>query len=84
MKLLEKKITGYENFNRAYPGFGCFTPWVSFNSETGGIEPAWDWPNRVPGLDNGEWFWALFATSVALDKAGESNAVLAERYKAYV
>lgn len=68
--LLETKIKGYSQFNSTYPGYGCFTPWVSFNPENGTIMPAWDWsdPYRVPGLDNGEWFWSIYATAISLEK----------------
>jgi hypothetical protein len=77
--LLTRKMNAYDAFNNTFPGYGCFMPWVSVNSS--GLGPTSDWIGRVPGLDNGEWAWALLAASVALGNAGES--VLASRYEAY-
>jgi hypothetical protein len=41
---------------------------VGFNSN-GTFSPLSDWSNKVPGLDNGEWFWALYGVATALDSA---------------
>ena len=84
LRVVALKLDGYAAFNKTYPAYGCFTPWVSFSPVNGTLEPAWDWadPYRVPALDNGEWFWALYALAGALEQAGE--VVLAERVGAVV
>jgi len=46
-----------------------------------------DWSNKVPGLDNGEWFWALYAAANALEAIQPQTAEvssLAARYRAFV
>ena len=46
-----------------------------------------DWSNKVPGLDNGEWFWALYAAANALEAIQPQTtevASLAARYRAFV
>lgn len=64
--LLAKKATSYETFNSRFPGMGGFLPWYSISN--GEVKPAWDWQNRVPSLDNAEWFWTVFAVWAALGK----------------
>ena len=68
IKVLEKKVEAYENFNRRYPGFGGWLPWVALNNSRY-VEPTWDFKNRTPALDNGQMFWA----SLALIHAWEKN-----------
>jgi hypothetical protein len=86
--LLDKKIRGYMQFNESYPGFGCWTPWVSFNSEKGTFQPIDSWTQpyyKVPGLDNGEWFWSLYAVSYLLNtKYLGKYSELAAKYKSFV
>lgn len=85
--MLELKMSGYEQFNKTYPGYGCFTPWIGFNTEAGTFDPLESWSTpyyKVPGLDNGEWFWALYSTVVALNKLGSKYADLAGRYTDYL
>lgn len=79
--LLARKVAAYETWNASYPGAGCFMPWVAVSAA--GLAPTADWatPLRLPGLDNGEWAWALLAASAALDAAGER--ALGARYRAY-
>lgn len=84
--ILSLKIKTYENFNKKYPGYGGFIPWVVIKYDrmdpTSYAEnPNWDWQNRVPGLDNGEWVWSLFLCSFVLEKEGFTK--LAKRYKDY-
>lgn len=84
LRVLKLKMDGYMQFNETFPGYGCFTPWVGFNSN-GTFAPLDSWSTpyyQVPGLDNGEWFWSLFAAALALDRAGESD--LAQRYYSYI
>jgi hypothetical protein len=85
IKILTTKIEGYESFNRRYPGYGCFTPWVGFSDE--GFSPLESWSEpyyKVPGLDNGEWFWSIYATAYSLEKLGPQHAELAKKYRAIV
>lgn len=84
VRLLQLKMQGYLRFNATYPAYGCFTPWVGFEDQT--IKPisGWDDPYRVPGLDNGEWFWSLYAATVALEERGAEYSWLAAQYRAYV
>ena len=87
IETLELKIKGYNKFNETYPGYGCFTPWVSFNAAEGSIEPIESWTvpyHKVPGLDNGEWFWAIYSTVFALRKLGPKYSKLAGQYEAYM
>ena len=51
LAMLLTKITTYEAFDQAYPGYGGFLPWMSVNK--GVVAPSWDWKDRVPSLDNG-------------------------------
>lgn len=67
LDLLEQKVSAMETFDKTFPGFGGFLPWIAFDGE-GGIMPTWDWQNRVPSLDNGELFWAAFAVSHLLNR----------------
>lgn len=61
--ILKNKVNTLEQFNRTYPGFGGFLPWVALNNLTATIEPTWDFKTRTPALDNGQMFWASFALS---------------------
>ena len=79
LELLQIKIDGYNAFNAKYPGFGCYTTWVGFNETDGSIQPLPDWMDKLPGLDNGEWFWSIYAVVVALEKAG--HVQLAGQYR---
>ncbi|EFA78326.1 hypothetical protein PPL_08977 [Heterostelium album PN500] len=79
---LTRKITTYENFNKQFPGYGGFMPWVSVNNT--GIYPLPGyWSERVPGLDNGEMIWGMYAVIQAL-KAYSDQAALLQRYQAYL
>ncbi|MBI4372266.1 MAG: DUF89 family protein, partial [Candidatus Omnitrophica bacterium] len=79
VQILEHKITSYEKFNREYPGFGGFFPWFLVSDE--GMKPTHDWQDRVPGLDNGELAWPLYAAYHVLEDQGHPD--LAKRYKAH-
>lgn len=82
---LERKINGYMTFNRTFPGYGCFTPWVGFNANNGTFTPLESWSvpyYQVPGLDNGEWFWSLYAAAESL--AGTGEAELAALFKEFM
>lgn len=85
--LLTLKMKGYTNFNKEYPAFGCYTPWITFDATTGTFLPLPDWMNRVPGLDNGEWFWSLYAIADMLEVQSTKDAslqALAKQYRALV
>ena len=58
LAMLTLKIGTYEAFDQKYPGYGGFLPWMSVNQ--GVVGPSWDWTNRVPSLDNGQLFWAVY------------------------
>jgi hypothetical protein len=81
LNVLEAKVTSFEAFGEAYPGFGGFFPWVAYDGN-GTVAPTWDWQNRVPALDNGELFWAAFAVSFVLNETEYRTAKpgLAERW----
>jgi hypothetical protein len=57
-------------------------PWVDFDLNKGIFKPIDNWSNKVPGLDNGEWFWSLYAVTLALDKAGQ--VALASQYRSFM
>jgi hypothetical protein len=85
--VLALKIKGYKQFNESFPGFGCFTPWVQFNLTAGTFEPLPDWLHKVPGLDNGEWFWGLFAVANILSEQSKFDVrltTLSRDYQAFV
>lgn len=85
LSLLSLKMKGYMQFNTTFPGFGCFTPWVTFSE--GNVIPLPDWANKVPGLDNGEWFWSLYAIAdiLTVQSNHDSNLKpLAEQYRALI
>ncbi|PHH66470.1 hypothetical protein CDD81_6945 [Ophiocordyceps australis] len=65
--ILDDKLKTYIRFNATYPGFGGFLPWVTTDKYD--IEPAWDWVNRVPALDNGELLWAVYACINSMSKS---------------
>jgi hypothetical protein len=65
LQVLEKKIASYEQWNQEFPGFGGFIPWVYVN-DTGMVPIPPAWSNKVPGLDNGEMIWGIYAVIQAL------------------
>ncbi|KAL2865886.1 endo-beta-1,2-glucanase [Aspergillus lucknowensis] len=69
--LMEKKLETYRKFNETYPGFGGNLPWFTANEDA--ISPQPDWQNRVPALDNGELWWAVYAYIQALQKSSRSD-----------
>lgn len=75
--MLTKKMSSYERFDEMYPGFGGFLPWYH-NNDTG-MFLLWDWPDRVPSLDNGELVWALIAAVQVLREKNYTQ--LADRYQ---
>ncbi|KAG5791156.1 hypothetical protein H9Q69_009806 [Fusarium xylarioides] len=64
--IMETKLKTYSQFNQTYPGFGGFLPWIKTDTTT--ISPQDGWDDRVPGLDNGELIWAIYACIEALQK----------------
>jgi hypothetical protein len=57
--VLNAKMNSYEDFNKAYPGYGWFLPWYQIVNNT--VSPSSDWVDRVPSLDNGQLFWAAYS-----------------------
>jgi hypothetical protein len=80
VEILAKKINSYEKWLKDWPGYGGYLPWYQ-QADDGSIQPTEDWLGAVPGLDNGEWAWALLTTESVLRKQGQTE--LADRYKAY-
>eukprot|EP00698_Gefionella_okellyi_P009310 TRINITY_DN2361_c0_g1_i3.p1 TRINITY_DN2361_c0_g1~~TRINITY_DN2361_c0_g1_i3.p1 ORF type:complete len:435 (+),score=91.75 TRINITY_DN2361_c0_g1_i3:65-1306(+) len=78
-QLLDSKMKSYEAFDQRNPGFAGFLPWFHVNSST--IDIQWDWKDKVPSLDNGEWIWGLYAVANVLTDLSDPEAKpLAERY----
>eukprot|EP00762_Andalucia_godoyi_P007169 ANDGO_08111.mRNA.1 hypothetical protein CAOG_08566 len=68
-EVLDTKMSTYEQFNREFPGFGGYLPWVAYDEASDHMTPSWDFQNRVPALDNGELFWAAYAVAYRLEKS---------------
>ncbi|KFH44308.1 hypothetical protein ACRE_049480 [Hapsidospora chrysogenum ATCC 11550] len=71
LDIMEKKLQTYLRFNETYPGFGGSLPW--FDASADDISPQPDWVNRVPALDNGELWWAVYAYIHALRKTKDAE-----------
>ncbi len=80
-RVLQTKITAYEEFNRNYPAYGGYLPWVVSQNRGNGVRiyPADDWTYRVPALDNGQLAWSLYLAYNVLNEIGEAE--LASRYR---
>ncbi len=63
--MVKTKIASYIEFGNKYPGFGGFLPWVAVDQN--GVNPTWDWTDRVPALDNGQLFWAAYGLTQVLE-----------------
>lgn len=68
---LERKMNTFEKWNREFPGFGGFLPWVDNNAS--GVVPLPAWENQVPSLDNGEMIWGLYACKVVAFEMQDSR-----------
>lgn len=79
LNVLERKITSYEKFNRQYPGFGGYFPWVTVNSS--GMHLMEPWMNSTPALDNGQLIWALVVLIDIMEHRNISTNLTA-RYRA--
>jgi hypothetical protein len=80
---LERKMASLEQWNRDYPGFGGWIPWVNNNGSK--VVPMPDWSHSVPALDNGEMVWGLYACQVALSQRSDSRSqALAQRLETYL
>ncbi|KAF4975734.1 hypothetical protein FZEAL_7510 [Fusarium zealandicum] len=69
--IMKTKLNAYLRFNQTYPGFGGFLPWIK--TDVHNIRPQDGWDNRVPGLDNGELLWAVYACIEALQRQSGSE-----------
>ena len=76
--MLNKKINSYESFNSKYPGYGGFLPWITVDGAN--VEPTYDWKNRVPSLDNGELFWAMYGLVEILETKYPDQKVLIKKW----
>lgn len=88
LEILQKKMKSFLDWNRKYPGFGGYLPWVKV-SDTG-LEPTNGWGDRVPSLDNGEMVWGLYSVAIQAQKTvgnteQETQALRAigEQYRSY-
>lgn len=83
--ILEAKLEAYLQFNRTFPGFGGFLPWF-LHGDGAAVGPAADWVGRVPGLDNGELLWGVYAAVQALQRVGKGPEyrALAERWQVWL
>lgn len=80
---MERKMTSLELWNRNYPGFGGWIPWVNNNGSV--VEPMPEWTHQVPALDNGEMVWGLYACEVVLSGRSDARSqALAARLKSYL
>lgn len=81
--LMKQKLETYLAFNKTYPGFGGYLPW--YNNTYKKLAPTDDWVNRVPGLDNGELIWAVYAAVQALESSSKANyQSLATKWQAWL
>lgn len=77
--ILDKKIDSYVKFREKYPGYGGMMPWFISRNE---VSPTNDWVGRIPGLDNGEWLWALLVSEKMLRDQGFDK--VADKYADYI
>lgn len=70
LDLLRKKLNAYEEFDRRFPGYGGFLPWWHFRGQPVPTD-TWSW--RVPSLDNGLWFFALYGAARVLKENGDTE-----------
>ncbi|OOQ85565.1 putative GPI anchored protein [Penicillium brasilianum] len=81
--IMDVKLKTYLRFNETYPGFGGFLPW--FTSSSQDLSPTWDWNNRVPGLDNGELLWAVYAFIQAAESSSNQSYIdLAKKWQTWM
>ncbi len=78
LRILEKKIAGYEKFLKDNPGYAGYLPWYICGDE---VKPTKDWQNEFPGLDNGEWIWTMLVAERVLELKGHD--ALAKRFRKY-
>lgn len=81
LAILRTKVKAIEQFNGSYPGFGGFLPWFVHQPD-GSVIPASDWGDRTPGLDNGEFAFALVMAEGAVRSRGDGS--LADRIGAQI
>jgi hypothetical protein len=81
--ILKTKLATYNTFNHSYPGYGGYLPWYLQGNTT--LTPTSDWVNRVPGLDNGELIWAVYAATHVLETSKNSQwQALAKGWQAWL
>jgi hypothetical protein len=73
--ILKTKINAYLQFHASFPEFGGSLPW--FQSED--LGPTWDWGDRTPGLDNGEFYWMVFGVWQKLIELRDSGTLTTEQ-----
>ncbi|KDQ24590.1 hypothetical protein PLEOSDRAFT_1078667 [Pleurotus ostreatus PC15] len=83
LDVLSKKLASCQEFNSTFPGFGGFLPWFTHGDVP--LQPTWDWVNRVPALDNGEFIWAIYSAIEALNARGDHQSrTLASGWQTYL
>lgn len=78
-EILERKLASYRRFHAQFPGYGGWLPWFRSGAS---LTPTDDWVGELPGLDNGEWAWALLVTERGLRRLG--HTALADGYRGYI
>jgi len=98
LDILEKKVTSMELMDAAEPGYGGFLPWfcsrgatergarrcLNPQEEASRLAATNDFLGKVPGLDNGQLAWAVYAVSKVLRSRADEGpryAALAQRWE---
>ena len=80
LDILHRKINTYEAFDKKYPGYGGFLPFLTITgTEVKPLGP--DWDNMVDAKDNGELFWAIYGLIEILDVRYASHRDLKKRWE---
>jgi hypothetical protein len=70
LPILERKINTYEAWDKKFPAFGGYIPWVFVDDN--GMRSTTGWDNQTPALDNGENIWGIYALVEAFRMAAEN------------
>jgi hypothetical protein len=77
-EILKRKMSGYEAYLKANPGYAGYLPWYVSDDV---VSPTPDWKDEFPGLDNGEWLWTMLVAERVIERQGYVD--LAKRYRDY-
>ncbi|MEW6278773.1 MAG: hypothetical protein AB1758_09140 [Candidatus Eremiobacterota bacterium] len=67
VEILRRKLQSYLDYHRRYPLAGGWMPWYYGGHQA---DPAPGWEGNLPGLDNGEWVFALLVAEKVLRDRG--------------